>query len=85
MGSRELAVWSHCASTNKTEPLPTSVRLETPGRMVTELVRLCKSIINGSRGLDTPRTYTWALVAALTEGILKPATAAAKITIKLID
>ena len=53
VGSSEDTVCSHCPSTNSIELPPTRVRLETPGSMVTEDVRLCRSTIRGSVGLET--------------------------------
>jgi len=56
VGSREDVVWSHCPSTKSIEFAPTRVKLEIPGSMVTEDVRVCRSSISGSVGLVTPRT-----------------------------
>lgn len=67
VGSMEDTVCSHCPSTNSIEFPPTRPKLEMPGSMVTEDVRLCKSTIKGSVGLETPRTYVGVLLAAAWE------------------
>src|SRR5579864_2409011 len=65
-GSREDAVASQEPSMYSMELGLRVSRLVTEVRSVTEDVRLCRSVINGSVGFETPRTYTFALVAALT-------------------
>ncbi len=64
VGSSDVAVESHAPSTYKIEPLPNEERLETEGRVVTDDVNPCRSVTSGSRGLETPRTYTGVTLSA---------------------
>ena len=50
VGSREDTVCRHCPSTKSIEFAPTSLRLEIPGRVVTEDVRLCRSTTKDQLG-----------------------------------
>jgi hypothetical protein len=56
VGLRDDADCSHVPSMNRMEFGPTSDRLETEERMVREDVRLWRSRIRGSVGLETPKT-----------------------------
>ena len=58
VGSSDDTACNHCPSTNSIEFAPTSVRLEIPGSMVIEDVKLCKSSMSGSVGLTTLE-HTW--------------------------
>ncbi len=76
VGSSDVAVASHAPSTYRIEPLPNKERLEAEGRMVTDDVNPCRSVTSGSRGLETPRTYTGVTLSAVAKPIGCSASAA---------
>jgi hypothetical protein len=56
VGFRDDALESQDPSTYSIEPELRVVRLVTEVRIVTDDVRLCRSVIRGSVGFETPRT-----------------------------
>jgi hypothetical protein len=64
VGSSDETVCNHAPSMKRIEPGPNRDNPETPDKIVSEEVRFCRSTTNGSRGLETPKTYVGVVLAA---------------------